>query len=141
MKPFTHKTVIGTFFDVLAAQPAGLSREVTVSQGATTRQDAVLCVLSGDLTLERLPAFAAALRKLLTSTVHVIALDLSRIHIFCPNAVSVLVNFVSFVEGGGKRLILFRPSTRVRETLDSLNIAHLFEILHTEDDLLLVIPD
>lgn len=141
MKPFLHKNIIGTFFDTLMPQPSGAPQGISVARGATARRDAVLCVLSGDLNLKQLPEFAASLRSLLTSVVCLIVLDLSRISSFSPNAASVLVNFVSFVEGGGKRLVLFHPSRAVQDVLNSHNLAHLFETLQTKEDLLLLIPD
>jgi len=141
MKPFTHKNVIGSFFDALSPQASAASHGVAVAQGATSRHDTVLCVLAGELNLERLPEFATSLRNLLTSAVHTIVLDLSRVYVFSPNAASVLVNFVSFVEGGGKRLVLFRPSRIVRDALAAHNLTHLFETQQTEEDLLLLIPD
>lgn len=142
MKPFTHKTVVGEFLDVLIEKhTARSSWELEATHKATARQDAILCVFAGDLDLEQLPKFAASLRKLLTNAVQLIVLDLSHVRIFSANAASVLVNFVSFVEGGGKRLILFRPSPGVRNALDALNLMHLFEVHWTGDDLLLDIPD
>ena len=141
MKPFTHKNVIGSFFDALTPQPSDVPHGIAVAQGSTSRHDTVLCLLAGELNLERLPELATSLRKLLTSAVHTIVLDLSDVSLFSPNAASVLVNFVSFVEGGGKRLVLFRPSSAVRDVLDSHNLAHLFEMYQTEEDLLLLIPD
>lgn len=141
MKPFVYKNITGTFFDALTVPDSANTQGMEAARGATTRQDAVICALSGELALATLPEFAASLRKLLTSTVQVIVLDLSRVRLFCPNAVSVLVNFVSFAEGGGKRLVVFRPSRCVKEALHSLGLEHLFEIRETEEDLLLVIPD
>lgn len=142
MKPFTHKTVIGEFLDVLTEKHTiGLSWKLEATLKATARQDAILCIFAGDLDLEQLPEFAASLRKLLTHAVQLIVLDLSRVRIFSANAASVLVNFVSFVEGGGKRLVLFRPSPGVRSALDALRLMHLFEVQRTGDDLLLNIPD
>ncbi len=140
MQPFTHKNSVGDFFDALSASHSRTPGASAV-KGATARQDAVISVLSGDLSLEHLPEFAVSLRDLLTNNVLLIVLDLSRIIVFSPNAVSVLVNFVSFVEGGGKRLMLFRPSRSVRDTLESLHLTHLFEIKETEDELLLELPD
>lgn len=142
MQSFIHKKLFGTFFDVLRhAFPDLPAGTVTSLSGGTARNDAVAAAIAGDLDLERLPDFAATLRDLLTGTVHLIVLDLSRVRVFCPNAVSVLVNFVSFVEGGGKRLVLFRPGQAVRTTLESLNLTHLFEIQQTEEELLLSLPD
>ena len=141
MRSFARTNSIGDFFEVLAAPAGGDTREVTVRKGGTLRQDAVVSVLSGDLSLDRLPEFAASLRELLTSTVRLIVLDLSRVTVFSPNAASVLVNFVSFVEGGGKRLVLFRPNRAVRALLDTLHLTHLFEIRQTENELLLDLPD
>lgn len=141
MKPFIYKNVIGSFFDALTPQPSDIPHGIAVAEGATTRNDTVLCVLAGELNLERLPELATSLRQLLTSAVRTIVLDLSRVSFFCPNAASVLVNFVSFVEGGGKRLVLFRPSSAVRDVFETHNLTHLFEIHQTEEDLLLLIPD
>ena len=141
MKPFVHKKRIGNFFDVLAAPTGNDAQVFSVQKGATGRQDAVVSVLSGDLGLEQMPAFAASLCELLTSTVQIIVLDLSRINSFCPNAASVLVNFVSFAEGGKKQLILYQPSHCVRSMFDSLHLKSLFTIRETEDDLLLNLPD
>ncbi|MCC8193756.1 MAG: STAS domain-containing protein [Deltaproteobacteria bacterium] len=141
MKPFTHKNRIGDIFETLTLPPVKDGRELVTRKGATQRQDAVISVLSGRLSLEQIPEFATSLRELLTSTVQLIILDLSRINEFCPNAASVLVNFVSFVEGGGKRLVLFRPSRCVLEALDALHLSHLFDIQQTEDELLLDLPD
>lgn len=142
MKPFVYKNFCNDFFEVLHTPiPPGKPPGITTRCGATARQDAAISVLSGDLTLEYLPEFASSLRGLLTGTVRLIVLDLSRITVFCPNAASVLVNFVSFVEGGGKRLVLFRPSHSVRALLDSLHLTHLFEIHLSEEELLLALPD
>lgn len=142
MQSFIHKKFFGTFFDVLhSAFPDLPVGTVTSLSGSTARNDAVAAAIAGDLDLERLPDFAATLRDLLTGTVHLIVLDLSRVRVFCPNAASVLVNFVSFVEGGGKRLVLFRPGQAVRTTIESLNLTHLFEIQQTEEELLLSLPD
>lgn len=141
MKPFVHKNVIGSFFDALTPQSRDVPHGIAVAQGATPRKDTVLCVLAGELSLDRLPELATSLRKLLTSAVQTIVLDLSRVSLFSPNAVSVLVNFVSFVEGGGKRLVLFRPSRAVRNALDTHNLTHLFDMQQTEEDLLLLISD
>ncbi len=140
MRAFTHKTITGTFFDVLAPAGEGDTRGISARKGATTRQDAIISALSGTVNLEQLPDFAANLRELLTSSVRLIVLDLSGITLFSPNAASVLVNFVSFVEGGGKRLVLFRPSKTVQAMLDALRLEHLFEIQHTEDELILALP-
>ncbi|SBV90448.1 hypothetical protein KL86DPRO_10027 [uncultured delta proteobacterium] len=141
MRPFTHKNSIGTFFDVLTDPSGSGTPDIAARRGATARQDAIISVLSGDVNLDQLPEFAASLRELLTSSVQLIVLDLSRVTVFSPNAASVLVNFVSFVEGGGKRLVLFRPSRTVRTVLDTLHLTHLFEIQQTEDELLLDLPD
>ncbi len=141
MHPFTHTTIIGTFFDALADPGGDQTREISARKGATTRQDAIISALSGEVPLEQIPEFAANLRELLTSFVRLIVLDLSRITLFSPNAASVLVNFVSFVEGGGKRLVLFHPSKTVQTVLYTLNLAHLFEIQHSEEELLLDLPD
>jgi len=141
MKPFTHKTRIGNIFDVLASPVEDDGQGFTVRRGSNRVQDTILSVLSGDLSLEQIPKLAASLRELLTSSVQVILLDLSHVNTFCPNAASVLVNFVSFVEGGGKRLVLFRPSESVQSTLSSLHLKHLFEIQQSEDELLLTLPD
>ncbi len=142
MKPFAHKNFLNDFFEVLRspAHPEDPPK-MTARSGGTARQDAVISILSGELTLESMPEFASSLRELLTGTVRLIVLDLSEITVFSPNAASVLVNFVSFVEGGGKRLILFRPSQAVRGALASLHLAHLFEIQFTEEELLLALPD
>lgn len=141
MRPFTHNTLIGTFFDVLSAPGGSDTGEISARKGATARQDAILSVISGKVGLEQLPEFAASLRELLTGSVRVIVLDLSCVTVFSPNAVSVLVNFMSFVEGGGKRLVLFRPARTVQTALETLRLTHLFEIQHSENELLLDIPD
>lgn len=141
MRPFTHKDIIGTFFDTLATPGGCDTGEFSARRGATTRQDAIVSVLSGDVNLEQLPEFAASLQQLLTSAVRVIVLDLSCITIFSPNAASVLVNFLNFVEGGGKRLVVYRPAWAVRTMLNALHVTHLFEIQQTEDELLLDLPD
>ncbi len=142
MEPFAHKNFVNDFFTVLRTEGLDAREDgVTVVKGCTARQDAVASVLSGNLTLQHLPEFAASLRDLLTGTVRLIVLDLSRIREFSPNAASVLVNFVSFVEGGGKRLILFRPSPVVLELLHSLHLTYLFELQQTEEELLLSLPD
>ena len=142
MQSFTHKKFFGTFFDVLrSAIPEPPEGTVVSFSGSTARKDAVVSIITGDLDLERLPEFAGSLRDLLTSTVRLIVLDLSHVRTFCPNAASVLVNFVSFVEGGGKRLVLFRPGQAVRTSIESLNLMHLFEIQQTEEELLLSLPD
>lgn len=142
MPSFTRKHFFGTFFSVLqSAIPDPPAGTVASYSGGTTGKDAVISILSGDLDLERLPEFAGSLRDLLTGSVRLIVLDLSRIRVFCPNAASVLVNFVSFVEGGGKRLVLYQPGPAVRASLESLNLIHLFEIQQTEEELLLSLPD
>ena len=142
MQSYTSSAFFGTFFNVLQATlPAPAAGTVAAYSGCTARNDAVVCCLSGDLDIERLPEFAASLRELLTGAVKLIVLDLSRVRMFCPNAASVLVNFVSFVEGGGKRLVLYRPGPAVRASLESLNLTHLFEIQQTEEELLLSLPD
>ena len=141
MQPFTHKNRVNTIFEILAAPIAKTEENFSVQTGTTGRQDMIVSVLAGKLTLEHIPDIATSLRELLTSTVKVIVLDASRVDAFCPNAASVLVNFVSFVEGGGKRLILFRPSPCVQETLNALHLTHLFEIQQTCGDLILEIPD
>ena len=142
MKPFAQTSLIGDFFDALHAnRPENDPDDVVAVTGGTRQQNAVVSVIFGDLNLEHLPHFAASLRELLTSTVRLIVLDFSHVQVFCPNAASVLVNFMSFVEGGGKRLILFQPNECVHSALSSLNLLHLFEILHSEEDLLLELPD
>ena len=126
---------------MLAAPYKKSGETFSVQTKATGRQDMTVSVLAGKLSLEQIPEFATSLRQLLTGTVQVIVLDASRVSEFSPNAASVLINFVSFVEGGGKRLILFRPSQCVQAVLNALHLAHLFTIQLTEDELLLEIPD
>jgi len=142
MKSFAHKKLLNNFFEVLRSpvHPEGIQK-MTARSGGTTRQDAMVSVIAGELTLESLPEFATSLNRVLSGTVKLIVLDLSGVTVLCPNAVSVLVNFVSFVEGGGKRLILFRPSQTVQTVLASLHLTHLFETQHSEEELLLALPD
>jgi len=141
VQPFIHNNRVSDIFTMLAT-PHKNSREAFSVQTKTTgRQDMIVSVLAGKLSLEQIPEFAASLRKLLTGAVQVIVLDVSRVDEFSPNAASVLINFVSFVEGGDKRLILFRPSRCVQTVLNALHLTHLFTIQRTEDELLLEIPD
>lgn len=142
MKPFAHKSFVGDFFDVLSAGGANAKPgETTRSFGGTKRREAVVSILAGDFTPETLPGFAASLESLLTSTVQLIVLDLSRAHVFSANAASVLVNFLAGVEGRGKRLVLYRPNRMVRDILVACSLTTLFEIRQTEEELLLALPD
>ncbi|CAK7064786.1 MAG: hypothetical protein DELT_01598 [Desulfovibrio sp.] len=142
MKPFVHKSFIGNFFDVLQSneeQPG--QRGASYRLGGTKKREAVISIFAGDFDLDALPEFAGTLENLLTQVVQLVVVDLSRVRLFSANAATVLVNFLAGVEGRGKRLILYRPSPTVTETLISLNLTHLFEIQLTEDELLLDLPD
>ncbi|MDL2210205.1 STAS domain-containing protein [Desulfovibrio sp. OttesenSCG-928-O18] len=142
MKPFVHKSVVGNFFDILQSEEQRAKPGATsLLLGGTKRQEALISIFSGDFTVETLPEFAASLEGLLTTPVQLVVLDLSLVRVFSANAVGVLVNFLAGVEGRGKRLILYRPSEAVRETLASCDLTLLFEVQQTEDELLLALPD
>lgn len=142
MKPFVHKTFIGNFFDVLhGAEKNSVAEGSPFLLGGTKRRGAVIAILSGDLTLDRLPELASSLHALQTSLVKLIVLDMSRVTDLSPNAAGGLVNYLAGVEGRGKRLILFRPSPAVLDCLAGLDLTHLFQIQRTEEELLLDLPD
>ena len=143
MKPFVHKSFIGDFFDVLQAGggKAEPGKNAAFTFGGTKRQEAVISIVSGNFDIPEIPEFVSSLDKLPTGLVKLIVLDMSRVRWFSANAVGVLVNFAASVEGRGKRLILYRPSTTVIQSLHSLALTHLFEIQHTEEELLLDLPD
>lgn len=141
MKPFVHKSFIGSFFDVLQSEDQVGQRGVSYRLGGTKKREAVISIFAGDFDLDALPEFAETLENMITQVVQLVVVDLSRVKLFCPNAVAVLVNFLADVEGRGKRLVLYRPSETVREQLTSLGLMPLFEIQSTEDELLLSLPD
>lgn len=141
MNPFAHKTFIGDFFDVLNSTDEEHQTDALFPSGCTKRREAVISILSGDFGIKNLPDLTVSLDALLTSLVRLIVLDLSQVTELCPNAVGTLINYQASVEGRGKRLILFRPSSAAAKTLAELNIAHMFEIRQTEQDLLLALPD
>lgn len=141
MKPFTHKTFVGDFFDVLRAAAPAARPGITVSHGGTRDGEAVISAISGFFDIPQLPDLTASLDALLTARVKLIVLDLARVRFFSHNAAGVLVNFASSVEGRGKRLVLYRPSLTVQQTLGALALLHLFEIQQTEEELLLDLPE
>lgn len=142
MDPFVHKSVVGNFFDILQSEEQRAKPGATaLLLGGTKRQEAFISIFSGDFTVETIPEFAAALDVLITTPVQLVVLDLSGVRIFSANAAGVLVNFLAGVEGRGKRLVLYRPSRAVQDTLAACNLTLLFEVQQTEDELLLDLPD
>ncbi len=144
MEPFTHKSFIGDFLDVLSLGTPLAPHEdgVCVAHfGATVNQEAVLSRYFGDLTLDQTPDFVFSLNSLLSESIRLVVLDFSSLRIICPNAVAALVNFAAEVQGRGKRLILYRPGTALDHELETLGLAYLFSALHTEEELLLALPD
>lgn len=142
MKPFVYKSFIGNFFDVLQSNDEQTGqRGASYRLGGTRKQEAVISIFAGDFDLDALPEFGATLDTLLTQTVQLAVVDLSRVKLFSANAAAVLVNFLAGVEGRGKRLVLYRPSESVRDMLTSLGLPHLFETQETEEELLLDLPD
>ena len=144
MEPFTHSSFIGDFLDVLSMKSPLTPHDdgVCVSHfGATTNQEAVLSRYFGDLTLDQTPDFAASLDSLLSAAVRLVVLDFSALSSICPNGVAALVNFTAGVQGRGKKLILFRPGPALTQALDTLGLMYLFSVLHTEEELLLALPD
>lgn len=145
MKPFIHKAYVGDFFAALQPDPprsgTAAPGAAAFSLGAIRNREAVISVISGGFDIPQIPALVASLDSLQTAIVKLIVLDLSRVTHFGPNATGVLVNFAGSAEGRGKRLVLFRPSPAVMESLTARGLAHLFEIQHSENELLLDLPD
>ena len=142
MKPFEYTNFIGDFFDVLHKEDCQDEKgEISFLVGGTKRREAIISILSGNFDIAHVPALALSVNELVTSTVRLVVLDLSRVRVFCPNAVAVLVNLMDDVEGRGKRFILYRPSQIVRHAIETLGLSHLFDMLLTEEELLLALPD
>lgn len=145
MKPFIQNAFVGDFFTALRPDPersgAAASGGAGFSFGAIRNKEAVVSVMSGEFGIPQLPDLAASLDALLTAAVKLIVLDLSQVTDFSPNTAGMLVNFAGSVEGRGKRLILFRPGQAVMDALSARNLTHLFDIRHSEDELLLALPD
>ena len=142
MKPFTHRTFIGNFFDVLAPERQGRPIEAPpFPTGGTRKREAAISLLSGNLDMACLPELAVALDNLLVSLVKLVVLDLSQVTLLSPNAAGILVNYQAAVQGRNKRLVLFRPSSVVMDVLSDRNLLHLFDIQLTEEELLLDLPD
>jgi len=96
--------------------------------------------VDGELTQQVVPAIRKQCDKLLEIGVFThLVVDLSGVPFIDSSGIGLLVFINSRLKGGGKHMLLYRPSDQAVKTLDLVQLLDFFTIIHTEDELLTVV--
>lgn len=96
---------------------------------------------SGAIGLSCLEQFKPSLFVTLTGDAQKIIVALENTGEFSRSSLGALVDFASAVLGRGKRLYLLQPPATLGKNLKELQLTMFFRILHSQDDLISMLPD
>jgi anti-anti-sigma regulatory factor len=100
----------------------------------------IIAQFNGVISVAHADIFSPTLQNTLLSEAEHVILSLKDVTKTSHTAVGILVDFAAAVLGRGKALYLYQPSVVVEQRLVELNVARFFKILHTDDDLISILP-
>ncbi|MDR2892309.1 MAG: STAS domain-containing protein [Deltaproteobacteria bacterium] len=106
----------------------------------TNGRKVVMGVFHGTISVANADNFSPALQEMITGNVEIIILALENVTKLSHSAVGILVDFAAGVLGRSKQLYLYKPTQHIEQRLQDLNVAGFFKILHSEDELICVLP-
>jgi anti-anti-sigma regulatory factor len=136
---FSSAVLAGLFTPVKLETPGGLEDLPTVESAFGGR--VISAHYSGLLSQARLDHFKPLLFGILTGNVQQIIIDLEETRGVSQSTLGVLVDFAAAVLGRGKKMYLFSPPADLSGILDGRGLGIFFEILHTEEDVINILPD
>lgn len=116
-------------------KPVFACRPRTVS---TTARDTVVSEFTGTIGIAQLDEFKQALDDLVTDRLHKLILDFSSVDL-SRTAIGALTSFAASMYGRNKKLYIYQPSPQLRSTLRDLSLTPFFNVLETQEDILLTL--
>lgn len=145
MKKITSSHLLKDFISVVEGGIPPHGHEYVVSpfacrpfKGTSAERDTVVSFFKGEIGIAELEEFKGALNELVTDRLHKLIIDLSHISL-SRTALGALVNFAASIYGRNKKLYLYNPSPQLRTSLAELGLASLFNVLETEEDILIAL--
>lgn len=145
MKNVTASRLLKDFISVVEGGMSANGKDFVVPSfacrpftGITAERDTVVSSFKGEIGVEGLEDFKNALNDLVTDRLHKLIIDLRAISL-SRTAVGTLVNFAASIYGRNKKLYLYSPSPQVRASLAELNLTTMFNVLETQEDILIAI--
>jgi anti-anti-sigma regulatory factor len=103
-------------------------------------QRVVIAKFCGTISVANADIFSPALQSALLSKAEQVVLSFKDVTKVSHTAVGILVSFAAAVIGRGKRLYLYQPALFIEQRLIELKVARFFRILHTDNELINILP-
>lgn len=94
----------------------------------------------GSIGLPCIDRFYKSLHSALTGESEQVVLSMSNVVKLSRSAIGVVVDFAAGVLGRGKELYIFQPHPEVRQKMDGMLLNGFFKTLHTEEELISILP-